>query len=209
MRLPLRAFACVLLYTFCFPGRICALFFVSYMVIAMTIFANLFVGIVSERAAEFRGSARRGDHKALWELNIKSSSKQGQQFAGANTMEENEEEGMGGIASLASIVRASLRKARNAETRIGSEEPRAAGVGSAARELASLEETDSDSDLSRAVNVPLERVRTRLTFEEQLSPSSPQSPVRRARPRQNATFGRLIRNVISVRQATARANQQL
>ena len=39
----------------------------------MTIFANLFVGIVSERAAEFRTNSQRGDHKSAWDLNYQSN----------------------------------------------------------------------------------------------------------------------------------------
>jgi len=155
------------------------------MVIAMTIFANLFVGIVSERAAEFRSSVQRGDNKSVWDLNYTSRAKR------SKSADPDSEE----LSSLASVVRMTLRKNRRSGS-VFSPKPKRQGdpdVGSASP--ASVQHQSPDT-----TDEPAEDVRARLNFDAQGSPMqrTPQSSQGRPQRRQNySSFGRLIRNVMS------------
>ena len=204
------------------PGRVCALFFVSYMVIAMTIFANLFVGIVSERAAEFRSSVQRGDNKSLWELNYKSKFKHSDGHGARTSVGGSEVNGAGRgrVNSLVSIVRMTLRKKRreseaakvtsrtttrqpSANTSVSSQFRNAddiraaldfeaqADEGSGAGSPA-IERTSPPVNHASSTVTPNLHGRTKKKLTRSVTLQRPQ------RRRNYASFGRLIRNVISV-----------
>lgn len=228
------------------PGRVCALFFVSYMVITMTIFANLFVGIVSERAAEFRSSVQRGDNKSLWELNYKSKFKNSNGNGASNSAQGGSEangasrgagRGESGVNSLVSIVRMTLRKKRR-ESEVAKAVSRSAirqrspdtpgsssqfghadgiraaldfeahagegsGTGSPAVERTTRPMRDASSASASSTIAPDLEVRQKKKMTRAAT-----LQLRPQRRRNYASFGRLIRNVISVGGTRAKQQQQ-